>query len=228
MELISYAVDFVSYLLQNIKEKDLANIKSIILFGSVARGEAGAESDVDVFVDSLDEKIEKNVLNLRDKFYGSSKFKKYFKIMAMLAQIETVESLLESMGMDLNSKERVLSLSVMNHPLFSINDRNVMYELFSSIQDDGFDKTIQSIESSIKKGKTKRQIIFELPIFKPQQDQYFSDKQKLRDAVSVIKGEKCKRCGSDNTSSTQKITRSADEPITYIFVCHSCGFKKKE
>jgi predicted nucleotidyltransferase len=90
MELISYAVDFVSYLLQNIKEKDLANIKSIILFGSVARGEAGAESDVDVFVDSLDEKIEKNVLNLRDKFYGSSKFKKYWGLFGVKNEINVI------------------------------------------------------------------------------------------------------------------------------------------
>ncbi|MFH0797810.1 MAG: nucleotidyltransferase domain-containing protein [Candidatus Woesearchaeota archaeon] len=46
--LVSYASSFVSFVLFNM---DLGMIRNIILFGSVARMEAGEESDVDIFID---------------------------------------------------------------------------------------------------------------------------------------------------------------------------------
>ena len=48
-KLIAYALDFSSFLIQKIREKE--KIKNIILFGSVARDEASEESDVDLFID---------------------------------------------------------------------------------------------------------------------------------------------------------------------------------
>ena len=50
MELISYAMDFVSFFMQN--SKNLDRINTIILFGSVARGEANKKSDIDLLVDT--------------------------------------------------------------------------------------------------------------------------------------------------------------------------------
>ena len=41
-------------------------------------------------------------------------------------------------------------------------------------------------------------------------------------------GQKCRFCGSDKTSYTQKQTRSADEPMTIFHVCHSCGKRWRE
>jgi len=57
--LISYSIDFVSFLIQKTKSRE--KIKNIILFGSVARGEADRESDIDLFIDIVREdiKIEK-------------------------------------------------------------------------------------------------------------------------------------------------------------------------
>ena len=49
-DLFSYAISFVSFLVQNIDEDSLSNIKEIILFGSVARGKAGKGSDIDLFI----------------------------------------------------------------------------------------------------------------------------------------------------------------------------------
>jgi len=46
---IIYASSFVTYLLAHLK--NLNNITKIILFGSVARGEATKESDVDLFIE---------------------------------------------------------------------------------------------------------------------------------------------------------------------------------
>ena len=48
-KLISYAVDFVSFLIQSL-DSDVNTIKNIYLFGSVARGDADKNSDIDLFV----------------------------------------------------------------------------------------------------------------------------------------------------------------------------------
>jgi hypothetical protein len=48
--LLSYALEFASVLVDSLNEKELLGLKEIILFGSVARGEASKESDIDIFI----------------------------------------------------------------------------------------------------------------------------------------------------------------------------------
>jgi len=48
-ELLSYVYDFISILQLNIKS--IRSIKSIILFGSIAREDYDEESDIDIFID---------------------------------------------------------------------------------------------------------------------------------------------------------------------------------
>lgn len=94
MELVSYAVDFVSYLLQNLKEKN--KIKSIILFGSAARDEANEKSDVDIFINVFEEgKIEREAAKIKDKFLESVKFKKYWKLLGIKNEINLAVGKLE-------------------------------------------------------------------------------------------------------------------------------------
>lgn len=71
---LSYAISFVRYLLDDIK--DLSNIKSIILFGSVARGEAGKDSDVDIFIETIskDKNNEKIVSESVERYYKSKEY----------------------------------------------------------------------------------------------------------------------------------------------------------
>ena len=68
-ELVAYASSFVSFVLPKI------DVEEIILFGSVARGEAGKESDVDLFFNIKNEKtekeIKKTIKNELEKFYKS-------------------------------------------------------------------------------------------------------------------------------------------------------------
>ena len=77
-KLIAYSYDFVSFLLE--KTRYLDKINSIILFGSVAREEAGKNSDVDIFMDiiSKDKKIENEIKKIKENFYDSIKYKKYW------------------------------------------------------------------------------------------------------------------------------------------------------
>ncbi len=93
MELISYAMDFVSYLVQNLKKNNLEKIKSIILFGSVVRGQAGKDSDVDIFIDIVsdnEEKIQKEVDRINENFFDSVKYIKYWKYLGINNEFQII------------------------------------------------------------------------------------------------------------------------------------------
>lgn len=85
-KLLAYAEDFASFLLQNMNS-DGDKIKQIILFGSVARGDAGKNSDVDLFIDVLDPSIEKKVKKITADFYESVKAKKYWNFFGVKNEI---------------------------------------------------------------------------------------------------------------------------------------------
>ena len=74
-DLIAYAMDFSSFLIQKTSGE---KIKNIILFGSVARGEAGKESDVDLFIDvtKTNPALEKSIRNSSDTFKITNQKKK--------------------------------------------------------------------------------------------------------------------------------------------------------
>ena len=95
MELVSYALDFTSFLIQNIK--DSARINSIILFGSVARDEATKESDVDIFIDTQgnEKNLEKEIKKITDQFFDSIKFKKYWQLLNVKNEINIIVGKLE-------------------------------------------------------------------------------------------------------------------------------------
>lgn len=71
-ELIAYASAFVSFVIRKLK---LGSISEIILFGSVARGEAGRESDIDLFFSLEGNQNEKEIKKIIDdelkRFYKS-------------------------------------------------------------------------------------------------------------------------------------------------------------
>lgn len=70
--LVSYASSFVSFA---VGVADLAKIRGIILFGSVARGEAEKESDIDIFIDgTLAEEEAGNIVN---SFYKTEVFRSW-------------------------------------------------------------------------------------------------------------------------------------------------------
>ena len=67
----AYASYFSSYLMLNLSEFN--NIEEIILYGSVARGDSGKESDVDIFIEvkKNSKKFEKDVEKILSDFYKS-------------------------------------------------------------------------------------------------------------------------------------------------------------
>lgn len=94
-KLLSYALDFVSFLLQKVKKRE--EIRHIILFGSVARGEEDKTSDVDIFIDIITEStvLEKEYDTLLKTFYSSAKYKHYWKLFGITNEIKLHIGVLE-------------------------------------------------------------------------------------------------------------------------------------
>lgn len=90
--LIAYAASFSSFLVANLKAEQLAKIKAVILFGSVARGEAAQESDVDLFIDVVadEKKLASETDAILRKFYGSIIFTKYWKLLGVENEIKPI------------------------------------------------------------------------------------------------------------------------------------------
>lgn len=81
-------MDFSSFLIQ--KTNFYNEIKNIILFGSVARGEESKDSDIDIFIDILKEndKIESDMQKWLDEFLKSTKYNNYWKMLDVKNEIK--------------------------------------------------------------------------------------------------------------------------------------------
>ena len=71
-ELISYALDFAAYIISQ-----TAGINRIILFGSVARGDFDQESDIDLFIDTKNKKLEIKMPQIIDSYTHTVKAKSW-------------------------------------------------------------------------------------------------------------------------------------------------------
>ena len=86
---VAYAQDFVAFLLQHL-DKESDKLRNIILFGSVVRGQASKESDIDIFIDVTDERIEKKIQVIKEKFYQSYKSKNYWNLLGVKNEIHCI------------------------------------------------------------------------------------------------------------------------------------------
>lgn len=86
--LLAYAEDFTSFL---IERADISHIKRIILFGSVARGEASKESDIDLFIDISrnNKSIETDIKRIKEDFIQSIRYQKYWLLKGIKNEINT-------------------------------------------------------------------------------------------------------------------------------------------
>lgn len=90
-DLRSYAMDFASFAILKLgAESD--SVKSVVLFGSVARGDSSPKSDVDIFIDVIsDEKeLSKKIESITEEFYKSARFLKYWKLLNVNNEIKPV------------------------------------------------------------------------------------------------------------------------------------------
>lgn len=69
---LSYAQEFVSFLIRTLEKDLLDEIQLIILFGSSVRGEATRKSDVDLFIDVAhrENEIDEQLVRITEDFYA--------------------------------------------------------------------------------------------------------------------------------------------------------------
>ena len=93
---IAYALQYVSYLVHNLDEKEWQEIKEIILFGSVARGEAAKNSDIDLFINTFSENkhLEKAISYATKKFYDAEIFR-HWKLLGVDNDIKPIVGVLD-------------------------------------------------------------------------------------------------------------------------------------
>ena len=87
--LVSYAMDFSGFLMQNLDKKYLPYINQIILFGSVARGDATNKSDVDIFINTT-KKLEFKCKRISAEFYESEIYKRYWRLIGVKNEIKLI------------------------------------------------------------------------------------------------------------------------------------------
>src|SRR3989344_5312595 len=71
-ELIAYAMDFASYLISKVE-----GVNKIILHGSIARGDFNDNSDIDLFIDAHDKKMEKKIHTIEDNYYKTESYHRW-------------------------------------------------------------------------------------------------------------------------------------------------------
>ncbi len=71
-KLISYAMDSASYIISKAED-----INRIILHGSITRGDFDEESDVDLFIDAKNKKLEKTISSILENYYKTEIYKKW-------------------------------------------------------------------------------------------------------------------------------------------------------
>ncbi len=92
--LVSYAMDCASFLVL----KNHESIKQIILFGSVGRNEASNESDIDLFIETFDEKGKADIMKANDQFLRSIKVTGYWRLLAVTNPINIIIGRLDDYG----------------------------------------------------------------------------------------------------------------------------------
>lgn len=89
-DLIAYAMDFASFLVQKTFAKE--KIRNIILFGSVARGEADKASDIDIFIDVPKETtaFDEDIRKAAEAFRATTKYRSYWKPLGVENEIRPI------------------------------------------------------------------------------------------------------------------------------------------
>jgi predicted nucleotidyltransferase len=86
--LLGYAADFVGFFLASLSRQELALVRQVVLFGSVARNTSGDASDVDLFIDTPDPaSIEPHAEAAIEGFEKSVKVRDYWRLLGVHSPI---------------------------------------------------------------------------------------------------------------------------------------------
>lgn len=109
----------------------------------------------------------------------------------------------------------------------SLDYNELIIALVALIRERGASAAIQFLQEN--SGLTVRELIFNHPLLEKARIKERIDleifRTKIRGSAGVFQ---CPRCGSRETVSAEKQTRSADEPMTIKITCVACGFNWKK
>jgi len=127
-KLIAYTYSALSFIIPKIGE---GFVKSIILFGSVVRGESTKESDIDLFIEIYDEantnSVENNIDSGLKQFYKSSTYDEW-KLRGVNNEIKC---LIGSLKKQSDLKRSIISNGLMLYGKYSEPIKGLNYVLFS-------------------------------------------------------------------------------------------------
>ena len=130
--------------------------------------------------------------------------------------------------MDLKFENGDTILSIENY-----KDKEMVLEIMWLVKEVGFDAIYGFLnkkwEKYLKLEKTsstmkRRMIIFENPIFSKNRKTLYMELYYFKNPVMISEGAvDCRKCGSSETLSAMKQSRSADEPSDIKVTCLHCG-----
>ncbi len=111
----------------------------------------------------------------------------------------------------------------------TLEDRNFVYEMAWLLNSVGFEKTFNFLSTDWEKvlgsHNIRKRMLFENPLMDKTRDKFILDMDIFKNVVEVEAGEKCRKCGSEETMSVVMQTRSCDELAQLKFTCLQCKYK---
>ena len=111
----------------------------------------------------------------------------------------------------------------------TLEDRNFIYEIMWLLKEVGFDKTFNFLSADWEKvlgsHNIRKRMLFENPLLDRARDKFILDMDIFKTTVQVEAGEKCRKCGSEETISVVSYIRSLDEPPRVAVKCLACSHK---
>jgi len=148
-----------------------------------------------------------------------------------LSKKESVSSVLKKL--DILTNEQIKNLTGLKFSngenILNLEDRNFLYEIVWLIKEKGYDIAYNFLSADWEKvlgsHNIRKKMLFENPLMEPAKDKFYLDMNIYKTRVEVEAGEKCRKCGSTETISLTKQTRSADEAATIKITCINCKFR---
>jgi DNA-directed RNA polymerase subunit M/transcription elongation factor TFIIS len=111
----------------------------------------------------------------------------------------------------------------------SLEDRHFVYEIVWLLKEVGFDKTYNFLsvdwEKVLGSNNIRKRMLFENPLLDRARDKFILDMDIFKTTVQVEAGEKCRKCGSEETISVVAYVRSLDEAPKISVSCLMCSHK---
>lgn len=125
-------------------------------------------------------------------------------------------------GISTEKIKSLMNLEFKGKLLLTMDNPDFIYEVIGLLNESSYEDVYNTL-SNINEDAVSTKVIFRSTLYDKDKEVYDSDISKLREKVKIQYGDACSKCGSTNTISYSKQTRSGDEAATYVTACNDCG-----